>query len=210
MKLIVITPSSDVPDETSLVTKMFESGLMTLHIRKPKKSTQQLREYIQEIPEIFHKRIVLHSHHDLALKFNLKGIHLGDVHLSRHWKYFFVRLRLKMRFEDTSKSRSYSRLQQVYHKEERNYSYYLLGTMFNRMTGDLYSGYYEEGVRAANANSAKNLVARGGCILSSVQKAHQYGFYGIAFNSFLWSFERPYERFLAIVEEFRTQHIVME
>jgi thiamine-phosphate pyrophosphorylase len=58
MKLIVITPTNDVPDETSLVTKMFESGLMTLHIRKPKKSTRQMKEYIKEIPAIFHNRIV--------------------------------------------------------------------------------------------------------------------------------------------------------
>jgi thiamine-phosphate pyrophosphorylase len=210
MKLIVITPSKDIPDETSLVTKMFESGLMTLHLRKPKKSTQQMREYIQEIPVIFHNRIIIHSHHNLALKFNLKGIHLSEVHLSRHWKYFMIRLRLKMRFANTTKSRSYSRLQQVYNKEERNYSYFLLGTMFNRMTGELYSGYYEEGVRAANLKSGKNLVARGGCILSSVQKAQQYGFYGIAFNTYLWSYEQPYERFVKLLEEFRNHNIQLE
>jgi len=189
---------------------MFESGLMTLHVRKPKKSTRQMREYIAEIPPIFHDRIVLHYHHDLVYKFDLKGIHLSDVHLSKHWKYWFVRLRLKLRFANTSKSRSYSLLQQAYNKEERDYSYFLLGTMFNRMTGELYSGYYEEGVRAANAKSGKKLVARGGCILSSVKKAQQYGFYGIAFNTFLWGDKEPYAKFLKVIEEFRNNNIELE
>lgn len=210
MKLIVITPSNDVPDETSLVTKMFESGLMTLHLRKPKKSTNQMKEYIQEIPQHFHNRIVIHSHHKLALKFTLKGIHLSDTHLSKHWKYWYVRLRLKLKFGQTSKSRSYSRLQQVYSLEERDYSYFLIGTMFNRMTGGLYSGYYEEGVLAANKNGGKHLVARGGTTLSSVDKAHALGFYGLAFNTYVWADKQPFEAFLKVLEAFKKHQLELE
>lgn len=210
MKLVVITPSKDFQDEQSLVTKMFESGLKTLHLRKPKYSTNQMREYISEIPEHFHDRIVIHSHHDLALKFNLKGIHLGRIHLSKKWKYFFVRLRLKMRFAHTSKSRSYSRLQQVYYREEQNFDYYLLGTVFNNMTGDLYSGFYEDGVIAANKNSGKKLVARGGTTISSIEKVRNYGFHGIAFNSYLWNSDQPFNTFLKILEEFKKQNIEID
>ena len=118
MKLFVITSSKDVPDETSLITKMFESGLTNLHLRKPKYSTNQMSDFLNEIPVHFHKYIVIHSHHQLALKFDLKGIHLTSTHLSKKWKYFFVRQRLKLKFSKVSKSRSYSRLQQVYNKEE--------------------------------------------------------------------------------------------
>ena len=156
MKLIVITPSKDVPDEQSLVTKMFESGLTTLHLRKPRHSTHQMAEYLKEIPAHFHNRIVIHSHHKLALKFKLKGIHLSKNHLSKKWRYWFVRLRLKLNFHQTSKSRSYARLQQVYNAEEQNFDYFLIGTMFNNMTGELYSGFYEDGIIAANKNSGKN------------------------------------------------------
>ena len=124
MKLVVITPSKDIPDEPTLVTKMFESGLKTLHLRKPKHSTNQMAEYIKEIPTHFHNRIVIHSHHNLALKFTLKGIHLSKNHLSTNWKYWLTRTRLKLKFGETSKSRSYSRLQQVYSKEEQNFDYF--------------------------------------------------------------------------------------
>jgi thiamine-phosphate pyrophosphorylase len=210
MRLVVITPSKDIEDEQVLVTKMFESGLKTLHLRKPKHSTNMMREYISGIPEAFHNRIVIHSHHDLALKFNLKGIHLGRIHLSKKWKYMFVRLRLKLRFGQTSKSRSYSRLQQVYYKEEQNFDYFLLGTVFNNMTGELYSGFYEDGVIAANKNSGKKLIARGGTTIKSIERAQQYGFYGIAFNSFLWNTPEPYSTFSKVLEEFKRLGIEIE
>jgi len=210
MRLIVITPSTDVPDEPTLVTKMFESGLTTLHLRKPKYSTNQMMEYIKEIPVHFHNRIVIHSHHSLAIKFTLKGIHLSKTHLSKHWKYWYVRLRLKMKFSKTQKSRSYSRLQQVYNQEEQNFDYFLIGTMFNNMTGGFYSGFYEEGVAAAIKNSDKRLVARGGTSLKTIEKAHKFGFYGIAFNSYLWNADHPYENFLKVLEAFRNHHIELE
>lgn len=210
MKLIVITPSKDVQDEQTLITKMFESGLTTLHLRKPKHSTNQMAAYIKEIPAHFHNRIVIHSHHKLALKFNLKGIHLSKNHLSKSWKYWLTRLRLKLKFKHISKSRSYARLQQVYNKEEQNFDYYLLGTMYSNMTGELYSGFYEDGVIAANKNSGKKLIARGGTTFDSILKSQQYGFYGIAFNSFLWNAEMPYEVFTQILAEFKKHNIELE
>ena len=104
MKLIVITPSRDVADEPSLVARMFESGLQTLHLRKPRYSTSRMCKYIQEIPEHFHNRIVVHSHHGLALKFRLRGIHLSRAHLKTSWRYWFIRTRLRMRFSWRSSS----------------------------------------------------------------------------------------------------------
>lgn len=203
MKLFVITPSKDVPDETTLVTKMFESGLQTLHLRKPRHSTNRMAEYIREIPDHFHNRIVIHSHHRLAVKFNLKGIHLSRSHLKTSWRYWFIKTRLRLRLSRCTKSRSYSRLQQAYTKEEEHFDYYFLGTVFNNMTGELYSGFYEDGVIAANRNSQKKLVARGGTSTRVIEKALKYGFFGIAFNSYIWNAEHPFEKFQEIVREYR-------
>ena len=210
MRLVVITPTRDVPDEPILVTKMFEAGLNTLHLRKPKYSTRQMSEYIRQIPAHFQNRIVVHSHHHLALKFKLKGIHLTRAHLSGKWKYFLVRVRLKMRFARITKTRSYTRLQQVYQREEQQFDYCFLGTIFNNMTGELYSGFYEDAVMAANRNSNKALVARGGTTLRSVARAHQYGFAGIAFNSFIWNSEEPFQNFIRVLHEFRSHNIPLE
>ena len=210
MKLFVISPSKDNPDERILVTKMFESGLTTLHLRKPKYSTNQMKEYIMDIPAHFHDRIVIHSHHQLALKFNLKGIHFTSTHLNKKWKYWFVRQRLKLKLGSLSKSRSYTRLPQVYNSEEYSFNYYLIGTIFNSLTGSFYSGFYEEGITAAIKNTNKKFVARGGTTPESIKKVNDLGFYGIAFNSYLWEATHPYNNFIKIIEAFKANNIELE
>jgi len=82
-----------------------------------------------------------------------------------------------------------------------------LGTMFNNMTGELYSGFYEDGVIAANKNSHKNLIARGGTRPDNIQAAIKLGFYGIAFNSYLWNSESPYDNFLKVLAEFKKNNL---
>jgi thiamine-phosphate pyrophosphorylase len=210
MKLFVVTANKDFPNETMVVTKMFESGLTTLHLRKSRHTTKQLMDYIEEIPAHFHNRIVIHSHHKLAIKYKLKGIHLTSTHLSKKRKYFFVRLRLRLYFGTISKSRSYSRLQQIYSKEDYTFNYYLVGTLFNSLTGDFYSGYFQEGVLTATKNSGKNLVARGGTTPLIIKKAYDLGFYGIAFNSYIWEGELPYSKFMEVLDTFKQHNIELE
>jgi thiamine-phosphate pyrophosphorylase len=210
MKLFVISSPKDHPDERVLVTKMFESGLTTFHLRKPKYSTSQMKEYINDIPAHFHNRIVIHSHHQLALKFNLKGIHYTTTHLNKKWKYWFVRQKLKLKLGQLTKSRSYTRLQQVYNNEEHAFTYFLLGTMFNSLTGSFYSGFYEEGIVAAIKNTKKKFVARGGTTPESVKKANDLGFYGIAFNSYIWDSANPYNNFMKVLEAFKAGCVELE
>jgi hypothetical protein len=82
--------------------------------------------------------------------------------------------------------------------------------MFNNMTGELYSGFYEDGVIAANKNGGKKLIARGGTSPATVLKALRYGFDGIAFNSYLWNADLPYEKFLEVLSEFKKHNIELE
>ncbi len=210
MKLIVITGSKNLTDEPSMVTKMFEDGLMTLHLRKPKLTTQEMRDYIEEIPEYFHNRIIIHSHHILAAKFNLKGIHFTATHLSKRWKYFFTRLRLRIKFGKLIKTRSYKRLASIHNKEEHDFDYFLMGTMFNNLTGDLYGGFYEEALIAALKNSKKNIVARGGVTDKVITKCNDYGFYGVAYSSYIWESENPCNQFLNLVRKFNELNIKYE
>lgn len=210
MKLIVITRSKMLEDEPAMVTKMFEDGLMTLHLRKPNATTQELREYIEQIPEYFHNRIIIHSHHILAAKFNLKGIHFTGTHLSHKWKYFFTRLRLRLKFGKLFKTRSYKRLAHIHNKEEHDFDYYLMGTVYNNLTGDLYGGFYEEALVSALKNTPKKIVARGGVTDKVIEKTKKYGFYGIAFSSFIWDAENPCDQFLKVVRKFNELGISIE
>ena len=89
MKLIVITPSRKHENEITTVINMFEAGLQNLHLRKNRFTTAELDEYIKEIPSHFHDRIIIHSHHKLALKYNLKGFHFTSSHLEKKIKLWW-------------------------------------------------------------------------------------------------------------------------
>ena len=90
MKLIVISSSQSIENETQIVTKLFEAGLDTFHLRKHRLSTKKMKEFIGAIPKHFHKRIVIHSHHNLARNFNLKGVHLTKSHKKRKYKTWLM------------------------------------------------------------------------------------------------------------------------
>ncbi len=207
MKLMLITGSTNVPDETSLITKMFESGLTHLHLKKPRFTTLRMIEYLNEIPKQYHNRIIIHSHHKLALKYNLHGVYMSTTHLKSKWKYFWIKLRLKIKLDSISRSKGYRNLTSASQVETTNYDYYLIGTMFNNITVSLYSGYYPEGVSSLIKNSGKKFVARGGVSPKTIKLANDYGFYGVAANSYIWKSELPYDRFLEILDAFKQNNI---
>jgi thiamine-phosphate pyrophosphorylase len=200
MEILLITSSKRDEHEPELITKLFEAGLTTLHLRKPNFSTRQLTNYIEGIPAAFRNRIIIHSHHDLIFKYDLKGVHFTNIHLERKFqKWWFLR-KLNARQKKITFTRSYHKLSEVYDTEELPFDYFLLGTIFNNLTNEFYSGFYEQGINAAIKTSKKEFVARGGINEVTIEKAYKYGFKGAALNSQIWKAENPFERFLEILE----------
>ncbi|MCW3122536.1 MAG: hypothetical protein JWQ38_2028 [Flavipsychrobacter sp.] len=79
MKLIVITPETDVADETMLVNSLFNNGLQKLHLRKMGYAEQDYRNYIGRIEAQYHTRIVIHACFELATELHLGGVHLNSM-----------------------------------------------------------------------------------------------------------------------------------
>ncbi len=79
MKLIVISPEASDPRELPVLADFFAAGLTDYHLRKPAWSREQLAAFLSYVPGEFHRHLVLHSHHDLADEFALRGAHYGDA-----------------------------------------------------------------------------------------------------------------------------------
>lgn len=79
MKLIVISPESKDAREPAVLARLFAAGLTHYHLRKPAWSRAQLAAWLRAVPEEFHSRLVLHSHHDLAAEFAIGGLHFRDT-----------------------------------------------------------------------------------------------------------------------------------
>ncbi len=113
-------------------------------------------------------------------------------------KWWFLR-KLKARNKKVIFTRSYHKLSEVYDNEELDFNYFLLGTIFNNLTNEFYSGFYEQGITAAIKTAKKDFVARGGINEITIAKAYKLGFKGVALNSQIWKAENPFERFLEIL-----------
>ena len=210
MEIVLITSAKKDDNETELVTKLFEAGLTTLHLRKPNWSTRQLTTYIESIPAHFHNRIIIHSHHDLIFKFGLKGIHWTEVHLTRKFKKWWFLRKLKASGKKILFTRSYRKLSDVYNPEELPFDYYLIGTIYNNITNEFYSGFYEQGVNAAINKANKKFIARGGINEVTIEKSYKYGFKGAALNSQIWKAPDPFKRFLDILEDCKKRGVVVD
>ncbi len=200
MKIIVISPSKTSETETKTVTQLFEHGLEIFHLRKPSMSTNEMRDYLNSIPAHFHNRIVIHSHHGLAKKYNLKGIHLTREHLKHKIRNWFRLRMIKMRHPGVIVTTSFHKLSGIY-QNNKKYDYVLLGTIFDALSEKFNAGYNEHSLRAAIAKSCTPIIARGGTNSGNVKTCFELGFSGMIFYSGIWKKEKPLEEFCKIVEE---------
>jgi thiamine-phosphate pyrophosphorylase len=77
MDLTVCSSPDPIQDEQDLVKVLFEEGMTTFHLRKPKASEEEMKLWIEGIDVSMRKHLVIHSHWKLAAEFELKGIHIG-------------------------------------------------------------------------------------------------------------------------------------
>jgi thiamine-phosphate pyrophosphorylase len=75
MQIIVITPPQCSHKETTVITSLFRSGLQTLHLRKPGLQPDGFRRILNDIPQDYHGRIMIHSCHELLREYSLKVLY---------------------------------------------------------------------------------------------------------------------------------------
>lgn len=200
MKIILISRSDDSETEIATVIKLFENGLPTFHLRKPKYTSKQLKNYIQKIPKQFHNRIIIHSHHFLALKFNLKGVHLGRRHLKRK---YLTGLKLKLltfRKPHLIVTTSFTKLLDLY-ETNTQFDYVFLSPIFDSLTSQYQSGFTEHTLKTAMEKTSFKVIARGGIDSSRMERVKEVGFEGMALYSSIWKKPDPVSEYISLKEK---------
>lgn len=76
---IIITLPYFFEGEAEKIVSFLEDGTAYLvHIRKPGEKEEDVERLIRLIPEQYHSRLVIHDHHQLAVKYAFHGIHLNS------------------------------------------------------------------------------------------------------------------------------------
>ncbi len=210
MKIVLLSKSKLEEDEIDIVTKLFENGLGTYHIRKPRVSTKQMKELLDSIPIQFHNRIVIHSHHNLARKYNLKGVHYTKSHLKKSFKNWWRKVTLGIAKSDLIKTTSHSKLISLYDKHEINYDYVFLSPIFDSLSGKFQSGFHMDGIVAAIQKSGVKIIARGGVEEKRIEQIRDLGFYGMALNTCIWNSKDPIDSFHKILAKCKELNISVE
>jgi thiamine-phosphate pyrophosphorylase len=210
MKLLVISPTKTKDNEIRIVKELFENGLDTYHLRKPKQSTKELRAYIKQIPEYFHNRIIIHSHHNLAREFNLKGIHLTKQHLEHKWK-LWLNLNLGgLRNKNLIITQSKNTLASLYEPSEYKFNYVLLRPLFDPLTNVLQSGFHPTGIKAAMEKVPFKIIVGGGINLTTIKICAELGVEGVILGTIIWKNENPLNAFLEIANYLNNEKIGIE
>lgn len=211
MKLIVISSSNEIENEAQIITSLFEAGLDHFHLRKHKLSTKKTKELLKAIPTHFHNRIIIHSHHNLARTFNLRGIHLTKSHIKKKYKTWLTIKLIQLKNPDIIITTSFSNIGQLFEKNHRyEYNYVFLSPIFDSLNSKFQGGFTEHSLKSAIQKSDFNIVARGGVDINAIEKSNEIGFAGLAFYSSIWKKKDPLASFNSIVEKFQELKISIE
>ena len=210
MKITVISPATNLKNEPETITELFENGLTSYHIRKPTYSKDTLSKYLEKIPERFHDRIVVHSHHALVRKFNLSGVHYSDRDFGFNFRNWWREKMIASKAKNIIKTTSYRKLAALYEEKEMSFDYVFLMPVFNSITGCYQSGYYEDELKRAIQKTKEKIIVLGGVSIDQIEKVTELGFYGMAFSSSIWNKEDPKEEFQKIMVRCRELGITVE
>ena len=182
--IIVIAPENDVPNEIDILNELFIEGLEYYHFRKPDKDYKAHCDYLNQIEEQYHNRIVVHYHHELINDFNLKGIHFQEQkrinHIDNPGQYFKG---LNMFGKTISSSFHEPKDLEYCHFE---FDYHLLSPVFSSISKKGYTG------RGFNVNHIdKTIVGMGGVSANNLSEFDNLGYNGVGVLGGIWNSDTP-------------------
>jgi len=187
-ELIVITPEHILKDEIKDVKRLFENHLDLLHLRKPGSSKAELKKYLQEIPKQFYKRIVLHSHYQLAKEFSLKGIHLTEK--TKKSTNLITQLKQK---KIKIISASFHSVKDIF-KSRRKYEYIFLSPLFDSISKKGHKAKFIPEELKLILKKQK-VIALSGINSENIRSVKQMGFAGAAALGFVWEKGDPLKNY---------------
>ena len=177
MHLIVITEPQFVTNEATIIAQLLHWGVDLIHLRKPESSADDLAKLIEAIPTVYHNRLVLHDHFDLAAHFTLHGLHLNRRNSV-----------LPPNHKGTVSQSCHTLDEVKVCKTKCNYVF--LSPVFNSISKLGYtSAFTPKALSEAKKQGVidQKVVALGGITAANIDKTKYYGFGGVALLGDIWS-----------------------
>ena len=202
LKVVVFTEPGPVSEkEFEIIDDLFKAGLYRLHVRKQKFSSRQMKRYLKNISSKYRRKVIIHSHHGLASRYRLGGVHLTE----KARLNIFAKLRvslLKLSRPDLVVTTSFHKLSDM-EKNTQSFHYVFLSPVFESISKKEHSPNYSLATisRSLEKKDKLKVFALGGVDASKIIFCKQTGFYGIGLLGTIWNSEDPIEDFKTIMEK---------
>ncbi|MBL4754354.1 MAG: thiamine phosphate synthase [Flavobacteriales bacterium] len=201
MKLIVISRSKVHLGEEKVVSELFEQGLQVFHLRKPTASAEEIEHFLKRLPQKYLNRVVLHTQHELAPKYGLKGIHLTSKHRKKKLKAWFLVQYLKIKHPTLTISTSFHSVDTLT-SGGAFYHYAFLSPVFDSISKKKHLGRFAE---VDLRNLDQDIIALGGINEENIGALKKKGYSGAAVLGAIWSSKDPIETFIKIKKQCEQQ-----
>jgi len=193
-RIIVLSSNHRVKNEARIFTELFEEGMTHLHLRKHGYPRHKIEELLNKIPEKYHKQIILHSHLELARKFDIGGIHVTRKKRKDWWFYLTTISKYKKK-EGFILTTSYHSTRKI-EKAPSYYTYFFINSLFGSIHKGGRHAYKEpEKLKELLRVTKRDIVAQGGIDMINVKSVREIGFNSVGFHGALWGFNNPIEKF---------------
>lgn len=193
--MIVISNPIAVANEMSIIHSLFEEGMMLFHVRKPNFGETEMKQFLSEIHHNYRERLVLHSYHHLAEKFNTKRIHISESK-----RKVTLLLPNKSPFDFYIKN-DFHLSTSVHTIEDFNaldtfFKYAFLSPIYPSISKENYfsnTDWFQAIKHRTNYTS--QLIALGGIESKNIEQALQNGFDNAALLGTIWNSQNPIQNF---------------
>lgn len=186
MKVALLTSNERFKSEIDLVNLFFDHGLDVLHLKKRKFSKSRLNKYLQQIPKQHLNKIIIHQHYWLAVKYRLKGVHLGKKERQHPMKTRVKIFFLKLLHPKLQICTSFHSVQSAL-TDKKTYHHVLLSPVFDSVTKLNYSSAFSENqLQNLFDNTTHNYFALGGIDEDQIDFAKIIGFKGVLLYGSIW------------------------
>jgi thiamine-phosphate pyrophosphorylase len=188
MRLIIISPPDDVPDEPQVVCGVLQQSTAIFHLRKPGQADSRLADYLSRIPAAYHHRIMVHGHPRLLARFDLRGIHFTERERVRHPEGL----------QRLSQERPGCRLSSAFHRitdipeSDGRFDYIFLSPVFDSISKPGYPAAFDHAdLKCVLSRTGHTVIALGGIDGQRIAVAASLGFKGVAVLGAVWGAPVP-------------------
>lgn len=176
MKLALITSEEESEKEILLLTEMFEKFNFNLHVRKPKFSSLELKNWINKLDKTYHNRMIVHGNDGFNLKANIAGFHKKGKDEWTFGKY------------TSASCHSFEEVLEAKNKIE----YSFLSPIKNSISKKGYNANFTaKELRHFFDQHDVNVYALGGITPSDIKEMRTLGFTGVALMGAIWNAKNP-------------------